>query len=196
MDHVAGPLHILLAEKEARIWFNIVCLKLYQFKRTTWWCLYVLEYITKFALQYILEFVLLKDKIKNQSWSLEICVSPPLGGGLDENSRRPWNLIHSPPCRTQRRLLIHESFFGPLGSHLRVWSELGRSSPFRPMRALRLQRSWAFGLVCEVKPYIRCPYPCPPMPMGFGWAWVGMGGIWLVILLVMLQFSNTWAQFE
>ena len=42
-----------------------------------------------------------------------------------------------------------------------------------------------------------------PMPMGFGWArvryywsWVGMGAILLVILLVMLQFLNTWAQFE
>ena len=28
MDHVAGPLHISLSEKEGRIWFNIVCLKL------------------------------------------------------------------------------------------------------------------------------------------------------------------------
>ena len=38
MDHVAEPLHILLEEKEGRIWFNTICLKLYQFERTTWWC--------------------------------------------------------------------------------------------------------------------------------------------------------------
>ena len=36
---VAGPLHILLAYKKGRIWVNILCLKLYQFERTTWWCL-------------------------------------------------------------------------------------------------------------------------------------------------------------
>ena len=36
MDHVAGPLHILLAEKEERIWFDIICLKLYQFEGNTW----------------------------------------------------------------------------------------------------------------------------------------------------------------
>ena len=41
--------------------------------------------------------------------------------------------------------LIHEVFFAPLGLHLRVWSELGRSLPFGPMRALRLQWSWAFS---------------------------------------------------
>ena len=35
MDHVAGPLHNLLAGKEGRIWYNIICLKLYQFKRIT-----------------------------------------------------------------------------------------------------------------------------------------------------------------
>ena len=39
MDHVVGPLHILLAEKEGRIWFYILCLKLYQFERSTWWYL-------------------------------------------------------------------------------------------------------------------------------------------------------------
>jgi hypothetical protein len=27
MDHVAGPLHIMLAGKEGRIWFNTICLK-------------------------------------------------------------------------------------------------------------------------------------------------------------------------
>jgi hypothetical protein len=32
MDHVGRPLHMLLAEKEGRIWFNKTCLKLYQFE--------------------------------------------------------------------------------------------------------------------------------------------------------------------
>ena len=50
--------------------------------------------------------------------------------------------------------------------------------------------SW---LMCEADFYIGCPYPCPPMPMNF---LVGMGAILLVILLVMLQFLNTWTQFE
>ena len=36
MDHGAGPLHILLAVKEGRIWFHvIISLQLYQFKRMT-----------------------------------------------------------------------------------------------------------------------------------------------------------------
>ena len=45
MNHVLGPLHILLAEKEGRSWFNIICRKLCQFKRITWWCLSVMESI-------------------------------------------------------------------------------------------------------------------------------------------------------
>ena len=75
MDHVAGPLHILLAEKEGRIAFNIICLKLYQFERTTWWCLYVLEYVLDSAMQFVLKYVMLKILFKN-SWSPEICVIP------------------------------------------------------------------------------------------------------------------------
>jgi hypothetical protein len=44
----------------------------------------------------------------------------------------------------------------PLGLHLLVWSELEQSQPFRPMRHLRMQSSWAFSLVCEValRPYL------------------------------------------
>jgi hypothetical protein len=54
MDHVVGPLHILVVGKEGRVWLNIVCLKLYQFERITWWCLFVLEH----ALQSMVEFVM------------------------------------------------------------------------------------------------------------------------------------------
>jgi hypothetical protein len=53
---------IFVGEKEGgggRIWFNIICLKLYQFERITWWCLHVLES----ALQFVLKFVMLKKNI-------------------------------------------------------------------------------------------------------------------------------------
>ena len=63
---------------------------------------------------------------------------------------KPWHLIDSPPCRTPCRLFIHKIFFGPLGFHLRVWSEPGRFPPFRPMRALRLHWSRAFNRAFEV----------------------------------------------
>ena len=138
MDHVAGSLHILLAEKRGEDLVSIICLKLYQFEITTWWCLSVLEFILEFAL----EFVMLKNVKKNHGLS-KFTSRPPLGGRPAVNSGRPWNLIHSSPCR----VFIHEVFFGPLGLHLSVWSELERSPT---MRALRLQRSWAFSFVCEV----------------------------------------------
>jgi hypothetical protein len=54
------------------------------------------------------------------------------------------------PCRTPCRLFVHELFLGPLGLHLLVWNELGRSPPFQPTRALTLPWSGAFNLVCEV----------------------------------------------
>ena len=56
MDHVARLLHVLLVEKEGRVWFNIICFKLYQFERITWWCLSALDY----ALQYVLKYVMLE----------------------------------------------------------------------------------------------------------------------------------------
>ena len=55
MDHVAGALHILLAKKEGRIWFDMKCLKLYQFKRITWWCLSLLESVMDSCLAICLE---------------------------------------------------------------------------------------------------------------------------------------------
>ena len=103
--------------------------------------LFVLEPIMESALKFI----------HSKKYGLpKFASSPPLGGRHDKNSGRQWNLIHSPSRRTPYRLFIHVVFFGPLGLHLRVWSELGRSLPFRPMRALRLQWTWAFSLVCEV----------------------------------------------
>ena len=80
---------------EERIWFNVICLKLYQFERTTWWCLSVME----FALQFVLKSVLLKKNIEKHGLP-KFASGLPLGGGPDENSGRPRNLILSPPCRT------------------------------------------------------------------------------------------------
>ena len=59
-----GSLHILLAEKEGRIWLNIICLKLYQFEGITWWCLSFLEFVLEYALQYVLKYVMLEFFIK------------------------------------------------------------------------------------------------------------------------------------
>ena len=73
MDHVVGPLHALLAEKEGRIWFNIICFKLYQFKIITWWCMLVLEFTMESNLKYVLKFVLL-PKILKKSRSTRILV--------------------------------------------------------------------------------------------------------------------------
>jgi hypothetical protein len=71
MDHVVGPLHILLAEKEGRIWFNIMCLKLYPFGRITWWYSFVLESVVQsimeFSLQFILKSVLLEKNMNKAS---------------------------------------------------------------------------------------------------------------------------------
>ena len=88
MDHVAGPLHILLAEKEGWIWFNIIYLKLYQFERITWWCLFVLESVLESALQSVLKFVML-EKIFFCHGLPEFASGPPPRGGPDANSGRP-----------------------------------------------------------------------------------------------------------
>ena len=85
MDHVAGPLHVLLPGKEGRIWFRIICLKRYQFKRMTWWCLSVLGSGLQSALKYVM-----LGKILAKSHGLrEFALGPPLEGGPDENSGRP-----------------------------------------------------------------------------------------------------------
>jgi hypothetical protein len=42
--------------------FNIRCLKLYQFERITWWCLFVLELVLEYALQSVLKYVMLEKK--------------------------------------------------------------------------------------------------------------------------------------
>ena len=97
-----------------------------------------------------LEICLVGKNIKKNHGLPEFALGPPFGSGSDANSGRPCTLFHNLPCRTPCRLFIHELFFEPLGLHLLVRSELGRSPPFRPMRALALPWSGAFSLVCEV----------------------------------------------
>jgi hypothetical protein len=101
-------------------------------QEVTWWCLSILESILESAPEI---YPLGKKIIK--SWSPKIFV-------------KPCTLIHNLPCRAPCRLFIHELFFGPLDLHLLVWSELGPSPSFRPMRALTWPWSRAFSLVCEV----------------------------------------------
>ena len=95
----------------------------------------------------------------NLSWNMScwkrtrssrICVRPISWRWAEGKFWETMKPIHSPPCRTPCRLFIHEVLCVTLRLHLCVRSELGRSPPFRPMRALRLQWSRAFSLVCEV----------------------------------------------
>jgi hypothetical protein len=103
------------------------------------------------CLGFVMRFVLMEEKnLKRKNGLQEFVSGPLLGGEPDENSGRPLNLIHSLSCRTPCRLFIHEVFFGPLDRHLLVWGELEQSLPFRPMRALRLQWTRVYSLVCEV----------------------------------------------
>jgi hypothetical protein len=80
----------------------------------------------------------------------------PLRGGPAANSDKPWNFI----CHVD--LSIHEIFFGPLGLHILVWSELGRSRPFRPMRDLRMQWRRPFSPVCWSGPKGRPSFTLTP----------------------------------
>ena len=130
MDHIARPLHILLAEKEGRIWFDIICLKIYQFERITWWGLSILESAVECIMEYALQYVMLGKYFKIMG------------------DHETLSIVHHVWLHVD--FSIHEVFFGPLGLHLRVWSELGWSPPFRPMTTLRLKWLRAYNLVCDV----------------------------------------------
>jgi hypothetical protein len=105
-----GTIAYFVGGKKGMIWFNIICLKLYQFRRITRWCLYVLESVVESTLQSVLKFVILEKNIIKNYGLLEFLSGPPPRGGLDTNSKRPWNLIHGPSCKTPCRLFIHEVF--------------------------------------------------------------------------------------
>ena len=67
-----------------------------------------------------------------------------------EQCKWPCNMIHWMPCRSPCRLYIHLAFTYPVGPSSIVWSELGPSPPFPPMRVLEVQWSRALNLQCEV----------------------------------------------
>ena len=75
-------------------------------------------------------------KIKKFMVSQILCQAHPLKVSLTKIPRdhEPLSLIHHVGLHVGLSS-IHEVFFGPLGLHLRVWSDLGCSLPFRPMRA-------------------------------------------------------------
>jgi len=60
-------------------------------------------------------------------------------------------------CRNPCRLFIHDNFFGSLGLHFLVWSELGQSWPFQPMRDVGMQWSWPCSPMCEVPLQVDVP---------------------------------------
>jgi hypothetical protein len=119
-----GTIAYFVGGEKGRIWFDIICLKLYQFERITWWCLYNLESILKYVMKFALQF----SPWNSFYWKIYQKVHDPPRGGLDENSGRAWNLTDSPPCRTPCKLFIHEVFFRPLDLHLHM--NLGGLHPF------------------------------------------------------------------
>ena len=50
--------HVFVGGKRGENLVNIICLKLYQFENTTWWCLLVLEYVLESILLYDMECAL------------------------------------------------------------------------------------------------------------------------------------------
>ena len=94
-------------------------------------------------------------------WSLDFVVGLHPRDGFWKESKWPWNMIHSMPCRNPCRRYIHlarihilcwslmhnsrDQLGGP------TWSELGPPAPpFPPMRVLEVKCITGFSLVCEV----------------------------------------------
>ena len=84
-------------------------------------------------------------------WSSGFVLGQHLRSGFWKQSKWPWNMIHSMPCRNPCRLYIHLAFTYSIGPSNVVWSsELGRAPSFPPMRVLRVGWSRALSLVWEV----------------------------------------------
>ena len=56
--------HCIFCRRKKKIWFNIICLNLYQFERITRWCLFVLKSIMEYVMEHALKIVLLKNTKK------------------------------------------------------------------------------------------------------------------------------------
>jgi len=66
--------------------------------------------------------------------SLKICIKPTSHMWAWCKYLHITNIIHTLPC--MNLCTTHDNFFVPLDLHLLVWSELGWSRPFRPIRSL------------------------------------------------------------
>ena len=74
MDHDARPLHILLTKQRGEDLLNITCLKLYQFRRISWWCLSIMESVLRSIMKYAMLdfFKVTVSQILRQSHLLEV----------------------------------------------------------------------------------------------------------------------------
>ena len=71
-------------------------------------------------------------------WSTGLVLGLPPRGGFWKYSKWPWNTIHSMPHRNPCRLYNHLAFTCYVGPSSVVWSELGPSLPFPPMKVLEV----------------------------------------------------------
>ena len=154
-----GTIAYIVGGKEGRIWFRIICLEIYQFDRTTWWCLSVLEYVLesimgfvlKFSPKYVLKSIMLKSVLKNQGLP-KFALGPPLGGSPDENSGRDHETLS-----IVRHVGLHVDS-PSMKSSSGLWAftfvcevNLNGLRPFDQWELLDCnQWSWAFSLVCEM----------------------------------------------
>ena len=83
-------------------------------------------------------------------WSPGFVFDLPPRGGFWKESKWPWNMIHSMPCRTPCRLYIHLAFTYCVGPSSIVWHVLRPAPPFPPMKVLEEYRSRALSLLWEV----------------------------------------------
>ena len=97
-----------------------------------------------------------KYRIKQRLWAFGVSWSPgfvsglPPRGGFWKQSKQPWNIIQSMPCRSAHRLYNHLAFTYYVGPSSIEWSELGPAPPFPPTRVLQVYWSRALSHVCEV----------------------------------------------
>ena len=77
------------------------------------------------------EFLINKSWDLGVSWSLSFVLDPPLQGGLDVKSGRPWNIIHCMPCKIPCRFCIHSNSLDPLrpSSSSEKWSRTVSAFP-------------------------------------------------------------------
>ena len=106
----------------------------------------ILEFILEYALQSLLKSNLLGNILKKIMVSRNLCQAHLLKVGMTKIPRDHETL-------SIVRYVGHHVDFSSMRSSLSlqvVRSELRRSPPFRRMKALRLQWSRVFSLVCEV----------------------------------------------